>query len=77
LKSWAFEGSEDGASWTELDPSENTSDFNAPFAVKTFSVSRCRIFRRIRLRQTGPNHRGNNRVLFSAFEVFGAVAGLQ
>jgi hypothetical protein len=45
--------------------------------VKTFAVARSGSFRRIRLRQTGPNHRGNNILNLSAFEVFGAVAGLQ
>jgi hypothetical protein len=33
-------------------------------------------FGRIRLCQTGRNHRGNNRLVLSAFELFGAVAGL-
>jgi hypothetical protein len=77
LKSWAVEGSDDGASWTEIDRHENNSDFNSDLAVKTFAVSRSGSFRRIRLRQIGPNHSGNNCLALNAFEVFGAVAGLQ
>jgi hypothetical protein len=45
--------------------------------VKTFAVTRFESFRRIRLRQTGPNHADNNYLALIAFELFGAVAGLQ
>jgi hypothetical protein len=38
LKSWAVEGSDDGASWTEIDRRENNSDINDWSAVKTFAV---------------------------------------
>jgi hypothetical protein len=38
LKSWAVEGSDDGASWTEIDRRENNSDLNDRWAVKTFAV---------------------------------------
>jgi hypothetical protein len=75
LKSWAVESSDDGASWTEIDRRENNSDLNSKRAVKTFAVSRSSSFGRIRLRQTGPNHRGNDTLVLSAFELFGAVAG--
>jgi hypothetical protein len=77
LKNWAVEGSDDGASWTEIDRRENNSDLDEPFTVKTFAVSQTGSFRKIRLRQTGPNHEGNNTLELSAFKVFGAVAGLQ
>jgi hypothetical protein len=46
-------------------------------AVKTFAVARSETFCGIRLRQTGPNHKGKNYLQFCAFEIFGAVAGLQ
>jgi hypothetical protein len=71
------EGSDDGASWTDFDRREDNSDLNGELAMKTFTVSRSGSFERIRLRQTGPNHRGNNRLVLSVCEVFGAVAGLQ
>jgi hypothetical protein len=77
LKSCAVEGSDDGASWTEINQRENNSDLNSELAVKTFAVSRSETFGRIRLRQTGPNQSDNNFLILSAFDVFGAVAGLQ
>jgi hypothetical protein len=77
LQSWAVEESDDGASWTEIDRRENPSDLNNWSAVKTFAVARSGSFRRIRLRQTGPNHRDGSSLALSVFEVFGAVAGLQ
>jgi hypothetical protein len=40
LKSWAVEGSDDGASWTEIDRRENNSDLNTKLAVKTFAAAR-------------------------------------
>jgi hypothetical protein len=76
MKSWAVEGSNDEASWTEIDRRENNKDLNGKMAVKTFAVSRSRSFRRIRLLQTGPNHRGDNCLRLSAFELFGTIAGL-
>jgi hypothetical protein len=77
LMSWAVEGSNEGASWTEIDRHENNSDLNGWLYVKTFAVSWSGSFRMIRLRQTGPNHLGNNYLVLGAFELFGAVAGLQ
>jgi hypothetical protein len=70
------EGSDDGASCTEIDRRENNSDLNGKLTVKTFAVSQSGSFGRIRLRQTGPNHRGNNHLVLNSFEVFGAVTGL-
>jgi hypothetical protein len=46
-------------------------------AVKTFAVERGGSFRRIRLRQTGPNYHGENVLVLTAFEVFGEIAELQ
>jgi hypothetical protein len=76
MKSWAVEGSDDGASWTEIDRRENNSDLNGERDVKTFAICQSRSFGRIRLFQTGPNHRGNNCLILSAFELFGVVASL-
>jgi hypothetical protein len=71
------EGSDDGATWTEIDGRENNSDLNDDLVVKTFTVAQSGRFRMIRLRQTGPNHCGDDYLVLSAFEVFGAVAELQ
>jgi hypothetical protein len=77
LKSWVVEGSDDGTSWTEIDRRKNNSNLTAKLAVKTFAVVRSGSFCRIRLRQNGRNHSRNNCLILTAFEVFGAVAGLQ
>jgi hypothetical protein len=70
------EDSDDGASWTEINRGENNSDLSSNWAVKTFAVTRPGSFRRIRLRQTGPNHKGSNCLVLSLFGVFGAVTEL-
>jgi hypothetical protein len=75
LKSWAVEGSDDGASWTEIDRRENTNDLNSWRTAKTFVVSRSGSFERIRLRQTGRNHSGSNCLALEAFELFGRLLG--
>jgi hypothetical protein len=77
LKNWMLEGSDDEGSWTEIDQRENNRHLNDDSAVKTFAVARSGSFHRIRLRQTGPNHMGCNRLGLMAFEIFDAVAGLQ
>jgi hypothetical protein len=76
LKSWAVEGSDGGASSTEINRRENNNDLNTPLAMKTFVVTRSGSFRRICLCQTDSNYRGNNYVVLNAFEVFGAVTEL-
>jgi hypothetical protein len=50
LKSWAIEGSDDGASWTEINRRENNHDLNDRWAVKTFAAARSGSFHIIRLR---------------------------
>jgi hypothetical protein len=85
LKSWAVEGSDDGASWTEIDRGENKShlnegcgcDFTDNRALVNFAVSRSGSFRMIRLRQIGPNHSGDDVLVLGCLQIFGAVAGRQ
>jgi hypothetical protein len=83
LKNWVIEGSVDGQSWDELDRRENDSDLNSSHAVKTFSVSDSKPksksgpFQMIRLRQIGPNHNNYHYLIFTAFEIFGSLIGLE
>jgi hypothetical protein len=72
-----LEGSVDGATWTEIDRRENNLDLNNKFAVKTFGVSRVETFQMVRLKQIAPNHASNNYLLITAFEIFGALIGLE
>jgi hypothetical protein len=73
LKSWVIEVSLDGSNWEEIDRRENNNDLNGSSFIKTFSISKSIECRFIRLHQIGPNHYGNNHLLFSAFEIFGSL----
>jgi hypothetical protein len=77
LKSWVLEGSTGENSWIEIDRRENNSDLNSSCALKTFSIARSNPVRVIRLRQIGPNHQNDNCLVFTSFEVFGSVVGLE
>jgi hypothetical protein len=77
LKSWVLKGSDDGTSWTEIDRRENNLDLNNKFAVKTFAVEKVETFQMLRLRQVAPSHANNNYLLGTAFEIFGALIGLE
>jgi hypothetical protein len=72
LKSWVLEGSDDGTTWTEIDRRENNMGLNNKFAVE-----RVETFPMLRLRQIAPNHANNNYLLITAFEIFGALIGLE
>lgn len=76
LKSWVFEGSNDGTSWTELDRRENNHDLNSSCAIQNFEISRpSGCVRFIRIRQIGPNHKGGDTLSFAALEIFGLLLG--
>jgi hypothetical protein len=77
LKTWVLEGSKEGNSWIEFDRQNDRGDLNSQFAVAIFSVGRSESVRLLRLRQTRPNHRGDNRLIFTAFEIFGSVVGIE
>jgi len=72
-KSWVIEVSSDGAAWSEIDRRENNQDLNDRLVTKVFTVARAVECRMIRMRQTGKDHNGNDRLSFSAFEVFGVL----
>jgi hypothetical protein len=77
LKSWVLEGSKEGNLWIEIDRQNDCGDLNSQFAVATFSVCCSESVRLLRLRQTGPNHCRQNYLYFTAFEIFGSVAGIE
>ena len=74
-RSWAVEGSNDNHFWEILDLQQNCSYLNGPSLVHTFHIHKRNLneFRFIRLRQTGPNWRGNNFLAFKSFELFGKL----
>jgi hypothetical protein len=77
LKNWVIEGSVDGNSWIEIDRRENNTDLNSSYAIKTFNICKVDTFRMIRLRQIGLNHRNDNYLIFTSFELFGTLIGVK
>jgi hypothetical protein len=69
LKSWVIETSLDGANWTERDQKTETK----PYSCIIVSFGESAEFRFVRVTQTGINRIGYDRLLISAFEVFGTL----
>ena len=67
LKSWVFEVSMNGKTWEIVEGRENNNNLNDTLAIDNFSINPVPNgrFRFIRLRQTGKNHRGNDRLCIS------------
>lgn len=76
LKAWVAEVSDDMKSWTEIDRQDG-NDLNCKYAVQNFRVSHVptKSFRFFRIRQTGPNHRGQFYIILTSLEVFGTLTG--
>lgn len=72
-KSWVFEVSNDGNSWTELDHRDDSEDLNDKFAIHNFEISSTsrNTFRFIRLRQTAANRHGSEELIINSMEIFG------
>ena len=74
-KSWILEVSNDGSeqSWRVIDRRENNSDLNGRHLTHNFPITSelHEPFRFIRLRLTGKNHEGHNRLVICSLEVFG------
>jgi hypothetical protein len=77
LKNWVLEGSTDSCAWIEIDHRENNSDLNSSCPLKMFSIARSDPVSLIPLRQIDPNHRNDNFLIFTSFEVFGSMVGIK
>ena len=75
IKSWVFEGSNDGESWEVLDEHGNSSDSEFFDGYKRFQVASApaKSFRFFRVRQTGKNKNENNVLYLKRLELFGAL----
>jgi hypothetical protein len=73
MKWWVIEASIDGQEWEEIDRRNNDGHLNGPKCVHSYEISKVRRCRYIRISSTGPNHRGDNCISFSAFELFGGL----
>jgi hypothetical protein len=74
-KSWAFEGSCDGKTWTEIDRQENSSALDGPLQTLEFQGRTVKAWSHFRIRQIGPNHCGNHCFAFSFFDLIGCFPG--
>ena len=74
-KSWVFEVSNDGESWEVVDRRDDNSDLNDKYVIRNFPISpEVRgSFRFIRLRQTGENHAGDDKLVINSLEIFGTL----
>jgi hypothetical protein len=73
LKNWVVETSGNGEDWVEIDRREDNDELDGPNLIATFPVSQGSPARMVRLRMTRENHGGNNRMILSAIEFFGAI----
>jgi hypothetical protein len=78
LKSWKVVGfaGDDGDRERDgivLDSRENTSDLNGPGRIGTFPMESSGVFKSIKLISTGPDHRGENYLVITGFELYGTL----
>jgi hypothetical protein len=73
LKSWRVETSDDGENWREINHKEDNEELNGQFFVGTFEVTAAEHCRFIRLVNIGKNHRGNDALCISGWEIFGTL----
>jgi hypothetical protein len=71
LRSWIFEGSLDGSTWTELDRHTNDQTTNSNHPIGIFSISSHFECQFVRLRQTGVTVGGTHSLILYAMEIFG------
>jgi hypothetical protein len=71
LKSWHVETSADGESWREVAREEDSNQLNGKLFTGTFPVAGGGECRFIRLVNVGRNHKGNDQLVISAWEIFG------
>lgn len=74
-RSWVIEVSDDNLMWTEIDRRTNNNDLNGQNLTQNFKIANVpsESYRYIRMKQIGPNHAGNNQLVFSDFEIFGTL----
>ena len=78
LKSWVLEVSNDGSegSWETVDSRENNNNLNRENGTCNFPIidPPSGAFRFVRLRLTGPTHKGDHMLEFCALELFGVLS---
>jgi hypothetical protein len=72
-RSWAVEISEDGLAWESLDVQTSCLLLDGPDRTATFLISNPAEARFVRIRMTGPHHRGRNHLELARVEFFGTL----
>jgi hypothetical protein len=77
LRTWDFQGSVDGQTWTLLRRHVNDDSLNDLFATHSWSISPQntggKAFRMFRILQTGHNSSNHNFLVLSGIELYGAL----
>jgi hypothetical protein len=73
LRSWRFEGSNNGSDWSIVDSHSDSSDLTQNDKEMSFEVSFSSFFRFLRFLMVGPNSSGNYYFSLQALEVFGRL----
>ena len=77
-RSWVLEVSNSGSegSWEVVDRRENNEDLKGNYVTHNFAISAPPrgAFRFVRVRQTGKNHDGHDRLYISSLELFGRLS---
>lgn len=70
LKNWVIEAYAN-EQWYEIDRRDDNNELNGKSKVATFQVAATGEFSKVRIRQTGPNHYGDNYLILTNVEFFG------
>jgi hypothetical protein len=73
VKSWLVETSVDGKSWREVAREEDNKQFNHEWFTGTLTVAGGGECRFLQLVNIGRNHMGDDRLVITAWEVFGSL----
>jgi hypothetical protein len=71
LKSWVLEGCGSSGKWVELDSRDDNYDLNGKNKQALFNCVFNAYCNQVRLRQTGPNHHGDDYLVITNIEFFG------
>jgi hypothetical protein len=73
VRSWRFEGSQDGTAWEALDSHTDSSDLSANDREASFECRSSSEFRFVRFVMVGVNSSGNRQLSLQRLEVFGEL----
>lgn len=75
MRSWALEGSNDKDEWTVIDSNDDCDLLNEKYAMHTFEIDSNdrNSYQYLRIRQTGPDWKGKNFLIFQNIEFYGYI----